>query len=132
MSERPVLQPGPEHPITIERNDRRIVVSVAGRVVADTTNAVTLHEANHAPVHYVPLEDVDASLLVASDHTSYCPYKGDATYYGIPAGGERAANAVWEYRDPYPAVAAIRGRVAFYPDRVDAIVESAEAVAARG
>jgi uncharacterized protein (DUF427 family) len=131
MSEKPVLQPGPEHPITIERNDRRVVVSVAGRVVADTTSAVTLREASYAPVQYIPLEDVDTSLLEASDHTSYCPYKGDASYYNVPAGGERSANAVWEYRDPYPAVAEIKGCVAFYPDRVEEIVDGAEAIAAR-
>jgi uncharacterized protein (DUF427 family) len=130
MSDKPVLQPGPDHPITIERNNRRVVVSVAGRVVADTTSAVTLREAAYAPVQYIPLEDVDSSLLEASDHSSYCPYKGDASYYSIPDGGERSANAVWQYRDPYPAVAEIKGRVAFYADRVDAIVEDAEAVAA--
>jgi uncharacterized protein (DUF427 family) len=130
MSDKPVLQPGPEHPITIERNDRRVVVSVAGRIVADTTSAVTLREAAYAPVQYIPLEDVDTSQLETSDHTSYCPYKGDASYYSIPAGGERSANAVWEYRDPYSAVAEIKGCVAFYPDRVDAIVEGAEAIAA--
>jgi uncharacterized protein (DUF427 family) len=130
MSDKPVLEPGPDHPITIERNDHRVVVSVAGRVVADTTSAMTLREAAYPPVQYIPLADVDTSLLEASDHTSYCPYKGDASYYSIPAGGERSANAVWEYRDPRPAVAEIKGCVAFYPDRVDAIVEGAEAVAA--
>ena len=125
-----MLTPGPEHPIAIERNETRIVVSVGGRVVADTTRAVTMREAKYAPVHYIPIEDVEPTLLEASDHTSYCPYKGDATYYSIPAGGERSVNAIWEYREPYPAVAEIKGRVAFYGDRVDAIAEGAEAASA--
>ena len=87
MSDRPVLQPGPDHPITTERNERRVVVSVAGRVVADTTSAVTLREADYPPVQYIPLADVDTSLLESSHHTSYCPYKGDASYFSIPVGG---------------------------------------------
>lgn len=98
----------------------RVLVWVAGRVVADTHNAVTLHEASYPPVEYIPLEDVDVSLLTGSDHSSYCPYKGDANYYTVE-GGLVSENAVWEYRDPYPAVAKIKGRVAFYPDRVDMI-----------
>ena len=114
---------GPSHPITIEPSSGRIVVTVAGHVVADTTSALLLREASYPPVPYIPLSDVDASLLEATDHSSYCPYKGDASYYSIPVGGERSANAIWEYRDPYAAVAQIKGHVAFYPDRVDSITE---------
>ena len=97
----------------------------AGRssTVADSRRALTLREADYAPVAYIPLEDVDRSLLESTDHSSYCPYKGDANYYSVPAGGERSANAVWEYRSPYPAVAEIAGHVAFYPDRVDEITQ---------
>ena len=118
---KPVLEPDARHPITIEPNPARVVVSVAGRVVAETTRALTLREASYAPVQYVPLADIDTSLLTPSDHTSYCPYKGDCSYYSIPIGGEQSVNAVWEYRDPYPAVGEIRGRVAFYPDRVELV-----------
>jgi uncharacterized protein (DUF427 family) len=125
MSVREIRQPGPEHPITIEANPARIVVSVAGRVVADSRSVLTLREASHAPVHYIPLADVDESLLEASDHATYCPYKGECSYYSIPVGGERAVNAVWQYKDPYPAVAEIAGRVAFYPDRVEIVEEPA-------
>jgi uncharacterized protein (DUF427 family) len=124
MASRAIKQPGPEHPITIERNPRRVVVSVGGRVVADTTDALTLHEASYAPVQYIPLADVEESLLEPSDHETYCPYKGDCSYFSIALGGERSQNAVWTYREPYPAVAEIRDRVAFYPSRVDAIAES--------
>ncbi len=118
--------PGPEHPITIARNPARIVVSVGGRVVADTRAALTLREAAYKPVTYVPRGDVDMSLLARTDHATYCPYKGDCAYYSIPLGGERSVNAVWSYEAPYPSVAAIKDYVAFYPNRVDAIEERAD------
>jgi uncharacterized protein (DUF427 family) len=123
MSDRPIKQPGPDHPITIEANPARVVVTVAGRTIADTQNALTLREAGYAPVHYIPLADVDRSQLQSSEHASYCPFKGDASYYSLAAGGERSVNAVWTYREPFAAVAAIKGHVAFYPDRVDSIAE---------
>ena len=115
--------PGPDHPITIERNAHRIVVSVAGRVVADTQAALTLREAGYPAVQYIPRKDVDMTLLERSAHATYCPYKGDASYYTIPTGGARSLNAVWTYEAPYDAVAAIGNHLAFYPDRVDAIEE---------
>jgi uncharacterized protein (DUF427 family) len=98
-------------------------VTVAGQVVASTQRALTLREADYPPVQYIPLADVEQSLLAPSDHLSYCPFKGDASYFSVPAGGERSQNAVWAYRDPYPAVAEIKDHVAFYPDRVEAISE---------
>ena len=123
MTDKPIKQPGPDHPITIEPNPARIVVSIAGRVLADTRNALTLREADYPPVQYIPLEDVDRSLIQETDHASYCPFKGDAGYYSIPAGGERSVNAIWTYREPHAAVAEIKDHLAFYPDRVDAIDE---------
>ena len=117
--------PGPDHPITIASNPARVVVSVAGRVVADTRAALTLREAGYKPVQYIPRSDVDMSLLARTSHETYCPYKGDCAYYSIPLGGERAVNAVWSYEAPFPAVAAIKDYVAFYPTRVDAIEERA-------
>jgi uncharacterized protein (DUF427 family) len=115
--------PGPDHPITIERNPNRVVVTVAGRVVADTRDAITLREAGYPAVHYVPRKDVDMALLDRTEHTSYCPYKGDCSYFSIPLGGDRSKNAVWTYEVPYPAVRLIKDHLAFYPDRVDAIEE---------
>jgi uncharacterized protein (DUF427 family) len=123
MKEKQIKVPGLEHPISIQRNPARIVVSVAGRVIADTRNALTLREADYPPVQYIPSEDVDLSQLKRTDHVTYCPYKGDCNYYSIPAGGKRSVNAVWTYENPYPAVAQIKGHVAFYPDRVDEIAE---------
>jgi uncharacterized protein (DUF427 family) len=116
--------PGPDHPITIARNANRVVVKVAGRIVADTQDALTLREASYQPVQYIPRKDVDMTLLAPTDHTTYCPYNGDCAYFSIPLGGERAANAVWSYEAPYPAVAVIKDHLAFYPDRVDAIEET--------
>jgi uncharacterized protein (DUF427 family) len=118
---KPSKVPGPDHPITIERNPNRVVVSVGGRMVADTRGALTLSEAAYPPVHYIPRTDVDMALLVRTDHATYCPYKGDCAYYSIPLGGERSVDAVWTYEAPYAAVAAIKDHLAFYPDRVDSI-----------
>lgn len=120
---RTVRLPGPDHPITIERNAQRVVVRVGDRVIADSGAVLTLREADYPPVHYIPREHVDMSFLVPTDHGTHCPYKGDASYFSIPAGGARASNAVWSYEAPYPAVAEIRNHLAFYPDRVDAIEE---------
>jgi uncharacterized protein (DUF427 family) len=97
------------------------VVTVGGKVVADSRNALTLREAAYPAVQYIPRQDVDMAQLARSEHTSYCPYKGDASYYSIPAGGEKSVNAVWTYEEAYSAVAPIKDHVAFYPDRVDSI-----------
>jgi len=123
VKEKRIKVPDPDHPILIERNPSRIVVSVAGGVIADTRNALTLREADYPPVQYIPCEDVDLSQLKRTDHATYCPYKGDCNYYSIPAGGKKSINAVWAYESPYSAVAQIKGHVAFYPDRVDEIAE---------
>ena len=120
-SPRPVKIPGPDHPITIERAQGRVVVTVAGKVVADSAAALTLQEASYPPVQYIPMKDVDQSLLVPTSHSTYCPYKGDCSYYSIPAGGAKTENAVWSYKTPYEAVAQIKDHVAFYPNRVDSI-----------
>lgn len=116
--------PGPDHPITIEKNPKRVVVTVGGKIVADSTHALSLKEASYPAVQYIPRSDVDMSLLARTEHKTFCPYKGDCSYYSIPVGGERSVNAVWSYETPYPAMAEIREHVAFYPNRVDAIEEN--------
>jgi uncharacterized protein (DUF427 family) len=123
MKEKQVKLPDPDHPISIQRNPARVVVSVAGRVVADTRNALTLREAAYPPVQYIPGEDVDFPQLEPTKYATYCPYKGDCNYYSVPAGGKKSVNAVWSYEDPFPAVVQIKGHVAFYPDRVDEVAE---------
>ena len=123
MKEKQIKIPGPDHPISIRHNPGRVVVSVAGQVIADTGNAPTLREADYSPVQYIPREDVDLSRLERTDHATYCPYKGDCNYYSVLAGGKKSVNAVWTYENPYPAVVQIKGHIAFYPDRVDEIAE---------
>src|SRR6202046_2742369 len=105
--------PNSEHPIRSEPNRSRVKITVAGRVVADTTRALTLRESDYPPVQYIPRDDVDMSLLERTDNQSYCPYKGDAAYYSISIGGDRGKNAVWTYEAPYGAVAEIKEYLAF-------------------
>jgi uncharacterized protein (DUF427 family) len=116
--------PGPDHPITIEPNAKRVRVVFNGRVVADTTHALTLQEASLRPVQYIPRNDADMDLFVRSARTTHCPYKGDAAYYSLTVDGRTAENVVWTYEAPYPAMALIKEHLAFYPDRVDRIEES--------
>ncbi len=121
MADKQIKLPGPDHPITIEANPSRVVVTVGGKVIADSRDALTLREASYPPVQYIPRRDVDMAALARTEHTTYCPYKGDASYYTIPVGGDRSVNAVWTYEAPFEAMAQIKGYVAFYPDRVDVI-----------
>jgi len=117
MSSKPIRIPGPDHPITIEPTFARLVVRLGDRIVADTSNALTLREASYPPVHYIPRADVDMALFEASTRQTYCPYKGDASYLSVRGGDERLANSVWSYEHPYDAVAGIADHLAFYPDR---------------
>jgi uncharacterized protein (DUF427 family) len=123
MSGRPVKIPGSDHPITIEPNSSRVVVKLGGHTIADSRNALTLREASYPAVQYIPRKDVDMTLLERTDHSTHCPYKGDASYYSITPGGERSKNAIWTYETPHDAVSEIKDHVAFYPDRVDSIEE---------
>jgi uncharacterized protein (DUF427 family) len=124
MADKPMKIPGPDHPISIDSNSSRVVVTVGGKVIADTRDALTLREASYPAVQYIPRRDVDMAALTRSQHTTYCPYKGEASYYSIPAGGDRSLNAVWTYESPHAAMAQIKEYVAFYPDRVDKISSS--------
>ncbi|SCB22431.1 DUF427 domain-containing protein [Rhizobium hainanense] len=121
MPEKLVKIPGPDHPITIEEKRAHVTVSVAGKVIADTHEALSLKEASYPAVLYIPRRDVDMASLQKTSHETYCPYKGECSYYSIPAGGERSVNAIWSYENPYPAVSQIKDYMAFYPDRVDSI-----------
>lgn len=121
MTDKTIKIPGPDHPISIGKSTSHVVVTVGGKTVADSRNAVLLRESSYPPVLYIPRPDVDMTLLQRTDHSSYCPYKGDCSYYSIPSGGERSTNAIWTYETPYDAVAGIAEYMAFYPNRVDAI-----------
>ena len=116
--------PGPDHPITIDPTGVRVVARVGAHVIAETTSALTLREAGYPPVQYIPLDDVDQTLLAATATQTYCPYKGDASYYSIVLADGELTDAVWSYREPYDFVAEIAGHVAFYTDRVEVNVEA--------
>jgi uncharacterized protein (DUF427 family) len=121
VTDKPMKIPGPDHHISIEANPFRVVVAVGGQVIADTRDALTLREATYLDVQYSPRRDVDMAALTRSEHTTSCPYKGEASYYSVPAGGDRSLNAVRTYETPFEAMAQIKDYVAFYPDRVDEI-----------
>jgi uncharacterized protein (DUF427 family) len=118
--------PDEDHPITIVADDRRVVARVGDTVIADSFAALTLREAGYAPVHYIPLDDVVPGTLSRSSTQSYCPYKGDASYYSIEGPDGVLEDAIWTYEHPYAAVATIAGHLAFYADRVE-ITEAGEA-----
>jgi uncharacterized protein (DUF427 family) len=115
--------PGPDHPISLAPHDRRVRVTFNGMVIAETSRALAMYEGGYPVVFYIPREDADQSLLVRTDHATYCPYKGDASYFSIHANGRTSENAIWSYENPYEAVAPIGERLAFYRNRVDAIEE---------
>jgi uncharacterized protein (DUF427 family) len=121
MNSKPIMIPGPDHPITITATQGRVTAAVEGKLIAHTREALTLQEAAYPPVQYIPRKDVDMTQLQRSTHRTYCPYKGECVYFSIPAGGERSVNSVWSYEAPYAAVAAIRDYLAFYPDRIGAL-----------
>ena len=126
MAERPVKQPTGEHPITVEPTGKHITVRVNGELVADTRDALTLQESTYPAVHYIPVRDVVQAALQRSDTTTYCPYKGEASYYHVTtAAGDTVDDVIWTYEQPYPAVGGIAGHVAFYPDKADISVEAA-------
>ena len=111
--------PGPDHPITIVPAALRVRAKVGPHVIADTAHAMMLTEASYGPVPYLPREDVEMGFLSKTDHHSYCPYKGEASYYSLHIDGEMRENCVWSYEDPYPAMQAIKGLLAFYPNQVE-------------
>ena len=119
MADRAIRVPGADHPITIEQSPMRILVRSDGQILADSRNALTLREAKYPAVHYIPRRDVDMAKLRRTDHTTYCPFKGDCSYYSLPGDVEGGANAVWTYEAPFPAVGAIQDHLAFYSDRVE-------------
>lgn len=108
----------PEHRITTRPAGVRVQVSVRGEVIADTRDALELREASYPVVYYVPRKDVKMERLTRTAHTTYCPFKGHASYFSLAGGPE---NAVWSYEQPYDEVSVIKDHLAFYPDKVDAI-----------
>ena len=120
LRERKLFMPVPDdHPTRVIPNPKRLRASLNGRVVADTMRALTLFEASYPGVRYVPLADVDMTVLRKSPHKTRCPYKGEASYYSIVTPDGIAENAIWTYENPLPAAANIAGYLAFDTARVD-------------
>ncbi|MET0995156.1 MAG: DUF427 domain-containing protein [Mycobacterium sp.] len=125
MTDRPVHEPTADHPITVEPTGKHVTVRVNGEVVAETDDALTLQESTYPAVHYIPLHDVVEGVLTSSDTSTYCPYKGDASYYHVTTTvGDTVEDVMWTYQQPYPAVGDIAGHVAFYPDKAEIAVAS--------
>ena len=118
--------PDSNHPIEITPQPQRVKVTFNGQTIAETTEALELREATLAPVQYIPRKDVAMELLQGTEHSTHCPYKGDANYFTITVGDRIAENAIWTYEAPYQAVSAIQNYLAFYGDRVDRIEMIAE------
>jgi uncharacterized protein (DUF427 family) len=116
------LEPGPDHPITVAPTGQTVTVRAGGQVIAQSDRALTLQEANYGPVQYIPLQDVDPAVLTATEHESYCPFKGDAAYYTVTTPDGPLENVIWSYPEPYDAVTDIAGHAAFYTDRVEVSV----------
>jgi uncharacterized protein (DUF427 family) len=127
MADRAIKVSGPDHPISIEANPSRVVVKVGGEIIADKSDALTVREASYPSVQDIPRRDVDMASLTRSEHTTYCPHKGDASDYSIPAGGDRSVSAVWTYGTPFEAMVQIKDYVGFYPDRLDEIGQPTDA-----
>lgn len=119
MTTREIKEPTADHPITITPTNGRVQVRVNGEVVADTRAALGLAESSYAVVQYIPLGDVNPAVLTCTTTRTYCPYKGEASYYSVTTGDATVEDAIWTYQEPYPAVAAIAGHVAFYPNKAD-------------
>jgi uncharacterized protein (DUF427 family) len=111
--------PGPDHPISIEPAAKRWRARYAGHVIADSTDALVLREADYPARIYFPREDVAMEYMSRTGRSTHCPYKGDAAYYTLLMDGQFADNAVWTYEAPFPAMEAIAGRLSFYPDKVE-------------
>ena len=108
----------PEHRITTERAGVRVQVKVEGEVVADTREAIRMKEGDYPPVFYIPRKDVKMERLARTSHHTYCPFKGEASYFSLKGGAE---NAVWSYEQPYDEVSVIKELLAFYPNKVESI-----------
>src|SRR6201990_13711 len=122
MANRPVLEPTASHPITVEPTGKHVSVRVNGELVADTNEPLPLQESTYPPVQYIPRRDVVQDRLTRSDTETYCPYKGDASYYNVVTEEGTVDDAIWTYEKPYPALGQIAGHVAFYPDKADITV----------
>ena len=120
----PGYQKNPQHRIATQPAGVRVQVKFEGEVIADTQDAIRLDEGSYAPVYYIPRKDVKMERFSRTTHSTYCPFKGHASYYSLVSAGRTVENAVWTYEQPYDEVAVIKERLAFYPNKVDSITAS--------
>lgn len=114
---------GHPHAITIENNPKRVKASLNGKLIADSQRALVLREGKLPPVSYIPRDDVTMGYLHRTDHSTHCPFKGDASYFTVSINGETADNAVWSYEAPLSSVGDIKDHLAFDPDKLDIVEE---------
>lgn len=116
------------HALYLEDSPKRVRAVFNGETVADSRRVKLLHETNHLPVYYFPEEDIRGDLLQPTDHTTHCPFKGDASYRSVRVGDRTAENAVWHYPEPGEHFAPLAGYAAFYYDKMDTWYEEDEEV----
>jgi uncharacterized protein (DUF427 family) len=121
MSSGPGYQKYPDHHVDLKQGPSRVQVEVDGEIIADTRNAITVEETGYAPVQYIPRNDVKMDRLSRTELHTRCPFKGEASYYSVTGKRGVYRDVVWSYEGPYDEVMPIKDRIAFYPDRVDAI-----------
>jgi uncharacterized protein (DUF427 family) len=109
----------PDYQVALEPCSERIRVSLDGETIADSSRTLTVRETKHDPVVYFPRDDVRFERLEATDHTTFCPFKGDASYWSARSQDRLEENVVWSYEDPFDEVASLKDYVSFYPDRVE-------------
>ncbi len=115
--------PGPDHPITLAPADKKLRVIFRGQTIAESAAALVMQEASYSPVFYFPRNDVKMAMLARTQHNSWCPYKGEASYFTMLAEDGREENSVWSYETPFEPVGGIRELLAFYPNKIDRIEE---------
>ena len=109
------------HKVELTKSEKHVRVIFNGEVVADSRRAIIVDESGYRPVYYFPREDARMNYMQRSDQHTYCPFKGEASYYTIAVEERKEENAVWTYEEPYDEVVELKSYLAFYANRVDRI-----------
>jgi uncharacterized protein (DUF427 family) len=132
MSERPVENVWDyPRPPSIEASDEHLVVDFGGRTVADTTASYRICETSHPPTYYLPMDSFAAGVLRPIDGTTFCEWKGAASYFDVVVGDRAIPAGAWTYERPNARYADLLGHVALYPGKVDACSVDGEIVQAQ-
>ncbi len=124
----PGFAKSPGYRVDLIPSPRRVRVRVAGEIIADSTRMMLMRETGHVPVYYFPLDDVRMDLMTATDHTTFCPFKGEASYWTAKLGHAEVENVMWSYERPFDEKPELAGHGAFYWDRVDHWYEEDEEI----